>query len=79
MLVGSARQHEHTTLFPEETRFRKSRKAQSNEIFCRQGTGITWEEKQRREQENAQQRTKEMQSWELDRSFASASQNKALI
>lgn len=46
MSVGSARQPEYTTLFPGETRFRKIRKAQSNEIFCRQGPSITWEEKQ---------------------------------
>lgn len=69
----TARQHEDTTLFPEETGLRKSGKAQSNEMV------IAQEETQGQEQGSSQQRTKEMLWWERDRNSASTSQNKALI
>lgn len=67
------REHEDTTLLPEETGLRKSGKAQSNEMV------IAQEEKQGQEKGNGQQRTKEMLWWETDRSSASTVQNKGLI
>jgi len=69
---GLERQHEGTTLFPEDTELRKSGKAQSNEM-------VIAREKQGREHGNSPQRTEEMLWWESDRSSASTSWNKALI